>query len=109
MRILEFCALLAGTPLLQRMSLHLTMVTPSVAVIGGGPGGMFFCHALETRRRELMERGDEAGLASLPTVTCFERAPAPGGVWRSERTFAAGKQEEKKEAGAAPIMTNMCK
>jgi cation diffusion facilitator CzcD-associated flavoprotein CzcO len=66
---------------------------PTVAVIGGGPGGMFFCHALETRRRELKEQGDEAALASLPIVAVFERASGPGGVWRAERKF--GKDENK--------------
>lgn len=74
----------------------MTMVSsspPKVAVIGGGPGGMFFCHALETRRRELKENGDKAALASLPIVTCFERASGPGGVWRAERTFAADENK----------------
>ena len=82
------------------------MVALSVAVIGGGPGGMLFCHALETRRRVLMEQGDDdddAGLANLPTVTCFERAPAPGGVWRSERTFVM--KEEKKESEVVQLPT----
>jgi cation diffusion facilitator CzcD-associated flavoprotein CzcO len=84
----------------------------TVAVIGAGPAGMFFCHALETYRRELEQKGDEAALAHLPVVTCFERAPAPGGVWRSERTFA---EEETNDDGvpkthSRPVeTTNMCK
>jgi len=103
---------------------------PTVAIIGAGPGGMFFCHALETMRRKLTEEGEEAALANLPVVTCFERAPGPGGVWRSSRTFAAAAadSEEKKtserqtsprsapsfafshdETMTATATTNMCK
>jgi len=59
---------------------------PSVAVIGAGPGGMLFCHALERHRRELKDKGDEAALANLPSVTCFDRASGPGGLWRFEHT-----------------------
>jgi cation diffusion facilitator CzcD-associated flavoprotein CzcO len=87
----------------------------SVAVIGAGPAGMFFCHALETYRREIEQKGDEAALVNLPVVTCFERAPAPGGVWRSERTFAASDKEETNvdnvpKSQSRPVeTTNMCK
>lgn len=74
---------------------------PSVCVIGAGPGGMFFLHALATRRRKLEEElaananldGNEraaaavaeceARLAALPVVDCFEKSSSPGGVWRS--------------------------
>ena len=69
----------------------------SVAVIGCGPGGMFFCHALETKRREMIARGES--VANLPHVTVFERAASPGGVWRSQRSFSSSDPaEEKKEA-----------
>jgi hypothetical protein len=76
----------------------------SVAVIGCGPGGMFFCHAMEAKRREL--EGNPEALATLPQVTAFERASGPGGVWRSERNnhstddtaVGGGIAEEKKEA-----------
>ena len=50
---------------------------PTVALIGCGPSGMFFLHALATQRRQ--------GQQNLPIVTCYESSPAPGGVWRSER------------------------
>jgi hypothetical protein len=60
---------------------------PTVAVIGCGPGGMFFLHALASKRRALRAQGDEAGFAALPKVTCFEQASVPGGVWRA-RTAA---------------------
>jgi thioredoxin reductase len=73
-----------------------------VAIIGAGPGGMFFCHALETYRQELLERGDSDGLSSLPQVTCFERAPCAGGVWRSERSF-----EGVEETAPGEKLTNM--
>ena len=71
---------------------------PKVAVVGCGPGGMFFCHAIETYRRELLEEGDEAGIAALPSITCFERASGPGGVWRAKRSFAdaVDTEDEKK-------------
>eukprot|EP00978_Attheya_sp_CCMP212_P013911 scaffold35153_cov48-Attheya_sp.AAC.1 len=56
---------------------------PTVVVIGCGPGGMFFLHALATKRRALRAKGDEAGVEALPVVTCFEHASVPGGVWRA--------------------------
>ena len=77
---------------------------PSVCVIGAGPGGMFFLHALATRRRKLEEElasasavanldgtesaaaavaECEAKLAALPVVDCYEKSGSPGGVWRS--------------------------
>lgn len=92
------------------------MTTPiTIAVIGFGPSGMFFCHALEHHRRDLTNKGDQAGLAALPIVTCFERAPGPGGVWRSERSFtkhddlSADNLEENKntDAAVAPSTANM--
>lgn len=64
---------------------------------------MFFCHALETYRQELMKRGDSEGVALLPKVTCFERAPCAGGVWRSERSF-----EGVEETAPGEKLTNMC-
>jgi trimethylamine monooxygenase len=56
-----------------------------VAIIGCGPSGMFFLHALAHRRKRLEAEGDTAALALLPDVTCFERSSAPGGVWKSDR------------------------
>jgi hypothetical protein len=53
-----------------------------VALLGCGPGGMFFLHALATKRRKLQQTGDLEGLAALPEVTVYEKAPQPGGVWR---------------------------
>ena len=46
----------------------------SIAVIGAGPSGLFFCHAMEY----MMEQTGRA-----VSVTCYERAAQPGGVWRA--------------------------
>eukprot|EP00978_Attheya_sp_CCMP212_P010522 scaffold25543_cov55-Attheya_sp.AAC.2 len=59
--------------------------SPTVCVLGCGPGGMFFLHALATRRAKLLEEGDLAAAAALPVVTCYERTSSPGGVWRSSK------------------------
>jgi len=55
----------------------------TVAVIGCGPGGMSFLHALAMRRKILEDGRDLKTLVRLPMVTCFERSSSPGGVWRS--------------------------
>mgnify|MGYP003339596390 CR=1 FL=1 len=81
---------------------------PTIAVIGGGPAAMFYCHALETQKKELIAKGED--VSGFPTtVRCFERSFGAGGVWRSDRahgaetgTFGAGIGaetivEEKKE------------
>ena len=49
-----------------------------VALIGCGPGGMAFLHALSNLRKE---QGAD-GPASKINVTCFERAASAGGIWR---------------------------
>mmetsp|Transcript_37294 Transcript_37294/g.42601 ORF Transcript_37294/g.42601 Transcript_37294/m.42601 type:complete len:583 (-) Transcript_37294:92-1840(-) len=81
----------------------------SVVVIGCGPGGMFFCHAMEARYRELKEKGDTEALLNLPNITVFERADSPGGVWRSHRSHADSSpisySEEKKEIEPATQTT----
>jgi hypothetical protein len=73
----------------------------SIAIIGCGAGGMFFCHALETYKNELNEKrhnGDDlTNPAGLPSVCCFERAAGPGGVWRAKRTFATTVKEDEKK------------
>eukprot|EP00545_Synedropsis_sp_CCMP1620_P013385 CAMPEP_0119004116 /NCGR_PEP_ID=MMETSP1176-20130426/961_1 /TAXON_ID=265551 /ORGANISM="Synedropsis recta cf, Strain CCMP1620" /LENGTH=582 /DNA_ID=CAMNT_0006955789 /DNA_START=150 /DNA_END=1898 /DNA_ORIENTATION=- len=83
----------------------------SVLVIGCGPGGMFFCHALETKRRALA--GNPEQLAALPNVTVMERAGSPGGVWRSARNHDNNNNnpdselaEEKKESDGAATESN---
>lgn len=46
----------------------------SIAVIGGGPSGLFFCHAVERLRRSHPNMAVQ--------ISCFERSSEPGGVWR---------------------------
>lgn len=41
-------------------------------------------HNMAIRRQKLEEAGDEAGLASFPVVTIFERSSSPGGVWKAD-------------------------
>jgi len=73
----------------------------TVAVIGCGPGGMFFLHAVATKRRMMEEAGDFEGTKQLPDVTVFERSSAPGGVWRSNREFG---HDEEERVGSATSM-----
>ena len=92
---------------------------PSVCVIGAGPGGMFFLHALASRRRKLEEelaankkqdghahnaavaaaRAEcEAKLAVLPVVDCYEKSSSPGGVWRSASASSGSPSTPMYEA-----------
>lgn len=64
---------------------------------------MFYCHALEKRRFELIKKGDKAAVTALPVVTCFERAPGPGGIWRAERSF---DPEERSDQLLTPSETS---
>jgi len=47
-----------------------------VCVIGCGPAGMMFMHALSEKKKK------EDSKYPLPNVTCYERASSPGGLWR---------------------------
>ena len=69
----------------------------SIVVIGSGPGGMFYCHALETKRRQLQEQGKS--VEELPIVTVLERASTPGGVWRSGQRHAPATSSESELTG----------
>ena len=69
---------------------------PTVCVIGCGPAGLFFLHALATRRRTMEEACDSEGLRRLPvSVVCYERSSSPGGVWRAERNH--DDDDDRKE------------
>lgn len=50
-----------------------TIQNTTVALIGCGPAGMSFLHALQKRKSENKP---------VPKVLCFERASSPGGAWR---------------------------
>ena len=57
----------------------------TMAFIGCGPSGMSFLHAVALRKLRMEEEGDVEELSKLAIVACFDRAPEPGGVWRSQR------------------------
>ena len=44
-----------------------------IVVIGCGPGGKSFLHALATKRKKLQDAGDVEGLAAFPEVTVYEK------------------------------------
>ena len=46
----------------------------SIVVIGAGPSGLFFCHAMEYMMKQTHQD---------VSITCYERASQPGGVWRA--------------------------
>lgn len=52
----------------------------SVCLIGCGAGGMSLLHALAVKKSKLDPSSAE--YKALPTITCFESAPGPGGIWR---------------------------
>jgi thioredoxin reductase len=53
----------------------------SIAVIGAGPSGLFFCHAMEFMMKQT---------GKVCHVTCFEKSSQPGGIWRSASAPTAG-------------------
>jgi len=69
---------------------QLNMTKKKVAIIGCGPGGMFFLHALALRKQKLEDEGDTDAIAELPEVTCFERSSSAGGLWRADRKKTNG-------------------
>ena len=55
-----------------------------VAIIGGGPAAMFFCHAWNQQKKAASRDGKQAPpLAHELEITCLEREASPGGIWRS--------------------------
>jgi Flavin-binding monooxygenase-like len=54
------------------------MAPLKLAVIGGGPGAMFFCHSYHKQRQN-----QETTLELQ--ITCFEKKASPGGVWRASK------------------------
>ena len=78
--------------------------TNTICVIGGGPGALFFCHALETQKQALIHTRCGGSYAQFcqrypawPSVTCYERASGPGGVWRSDRSHEHADPHKEHE------------
>jgi thioredoxin reductase len=72
---------------LQHMARVGTTPPLSVAVIGAGPSGLFFCHAMEFMMKQ----------TGRPIhVTCFEKSSEPGGIWRAAPA-AAGPGSIKRK------------
>jgi len=63
----------------------------SVCLIGCGPAGMNFLHAVAERKAK--------GLA-VPQVTCFESADSPGGIWRD----IPDDDKERKRPENVPVV-----
>lgn len=72
-----------STPSLSNTASSESCDRESVAIIGCGPGGMSFLHALACRRRRLEEEEKFDEIALLPEVTCYEKCSSPGGVWKA--------------------------
>ena len=76
-------------------------------ITGCGPSGMFFLHALATKRKQLLEAGDMTALKALPQVTVFEKASSPGGVWRSNRNQGQDVSNSTDTLQSTVASTNM--
>jgi cation diffusion facilitator CzcD-associated flavoprotein CzcO len=54
----------------------------SIAVIGAGPSGLFFCHAIEYYLKKQLQ-GSKSSAQREVKVVCFEKSSQPGGIWRA--------------------------
>jgi len=63
-----------------------------VAVIGCGPAGMMFLHALNEKKK------NEDPKYPLPNVTCYEMAASPGGVWKDVPEDDLDRTDEENKA-----------
>jgi len=69
-----------------------TPVRPmEVALIGCGPAGMMFLHAINEKKK------NEDPKYPVPNVTCFERAALPGGVWKDVPENDPNRKEEENQ------------
>jgi cation diffusion facilitator CzcD-associated flavoprotein CzcO len=66
----------------------------SVCLVGCGPAGMSLLHALAVKKAKADPGSDEA--KRLPNVTCYERAPNPGGLWRDISEEERNARNENK-------------
>ena len=87
--------------------------TNTICVIGGGPGALFFCHALETQKQALIHTRCGGSYTQFcqrypawPSVTCYERASGPGGVWRSDRSHEHADHKEHERNNNSNSVTN---
>jgi thioredoxin reductase len=65
------------------------MAAISIAVIGAGPSGLFFCHSIE---KIAQKSGRKIA------VTCFERSSQPGGIWRMANASAEDNTTDMYDA-----------
>lgn len=66
-------------------------VALDVCVIGCGPAGMMFMHALSEKKKK------EDPKYPLPNVTCYERNSSPGGLWRDVPTEDPNRTKEENQ------------
>ena len=66
----------------------------SVCLIGCGPAGMSLLHALSKKR--LKVEPDSLAAKALPTITCYEQASNPGGLWRDMSEQDRKSRDENK-------------
>jgi cation diffusion facilitator CzcD-associated flavoprotein CzcO len=67
-----------------------------VAVIGGGPAAMFFCHSYQKQRAAAS--GDAQEEPPSLEITCFEKKESPGGVWRASLKGSDHNSEEENDS-----------
>lgn len=67
----------------------------TILVIGCGPAGMSFCHAMEAKQQAMLDAGED--VSSLPKICVLERAPGPGGVWRATRRDERNDETRTRE------------
>lgn len=65
-----------------------TVKNMTVALIGCGPAGMNFLHQVQTRKNNGK---------TVPIVTCYERAPCAGGMWRDVPDDDKGRTKEANQ------------
>lgn len=63
-----------------------------VALIGCGPAGMMFLHALNEKKKNADPK------FPLPNVTCYEMAASPGGVWKDVPANDPHRNDEENKA-----------
>ncbi len=90
----------------------MTPPTTRIAVIGGGPSAMFFCHSLEQQTREARKQKRIGNCSNLLQVTCFEKSSTPGGVWKaapvesipfSDNTSSGSVSASESESANKPV------